>query len=351
MLLIMWSMLVLSLPTRNSTARMRAWRALKALGAAVLRDGVYVLPGTEPLRAALDAVAADVRANGGTAQLLQVLPGSDDADDGNFAALFDRSAEYAALLADIHAQHDAIARSQPAALSTPLSGAVAALQKQLDQLQAIDHLPGEASLQAASAMAELQAATIAHLQPDEPSALAGLIERRVSADYLGRRWATRARPWVDRLASAWLIRRFIDPQAHLLWLADVRQCPSDALGFDFDGASFSHVGARVTFEVLLASFELETPALRRLGALVHRLDVGGAPVPEAEGVERVLAGMRAALLDDDALFMAAAGVFEGLWTAFEADAAAIISSTVTDNVTDNVTGKVTGQVGHGGSKT
>jgi hypothetical protein len=78
-----------------------------------------------------------------------------------------------------------------------------------------------------------------------------------------------ASTWVDRLASAWLIRRFIDPGAHLLWLASPADCPPDALGFDFDGATFSHVGVRVTFEVLLPSFGLETPALQRLGALVH----------------------------------------------------------------------------------
>ena len=305
----MWSMLVLSLPTRNSTARMRAWRALKALGAAVLRDGVYLLPETPALRQALEQVAAAVRASQGSAQVLRVEPNG----AGEFAALFDRGRDYAALLAEIAALRDAAPGHSEPALAT----ALAALQRQLDQLQAIDHLPGEASSQAAAAMAGLRAAVTARLQPDEPQASAGPIERRAGADYRGRTWATRARPWIDRLASAWLIRRFIDPRAKFLWLADVRHCPAGALGFDFDGASFSHVGARVTFETLLASFDLETPALRRIGALVHRLDAGGAPVAEADGVERVLAGMRAALLDDDQLFLAAAGVFEGLWTAFE----------------------------------
>ncbi len=307
-------MLVLSLPTRNSTARMRAWRALKSLGAAVLRDGVYLLPDTPALHAALEAVAADVRASEGSARVLRVEPG----DDGEFAALFDRSADYAALLAEIAALRDSLAQQPEAALAS----ASAALQKQRDQLQAIDHLPGQATLQAAAAMAELQAAVRARLQPDEPLAMAGPIARRSLAEHQGRTWATRARPWVDRLASAWLIRRFIDPQARLLWLADVRHCPADALGFDFDGATFSHVGARVSFETLLAAFDLETPALRRLGALVHRLDAGGAPVPEADGVERVLWGMRAALANDDQLFLAAAGVFEGLWMAFTEQAPA-----------------------------
>ena len=80
--------------------------------------------------------------------------------------------------------------------------------------------------------------------------------------------------------------------------------------------------SRVTFEVLLASFELQQPALHRLGAIVHFLDAGGIAPPEAAGVERVLAGMRCAIADDDQLFIASASIFEGLWVAFDKDPAA-----------------------------
>ena len=142
-----------------------------------------------------------------------------------------------------------------------------------------------------------------------------------TAQYRNRVWATRRRPWVDRLASAWLIRRFIDPQARFLWLKSPADCPKRALGFDFDGATFTHSGAMVTFETLLASFGLQTPALLRLGVVVHALDAGGVIPPEAAGVERVLAGMRDAISDDDQLVLAAAGVFEGLLVAFEKEQA------------------------------
>jgi hypothetical protein len=135
-------------------------------------------------------------------------------------------------------------------------------------------------------------------------------------------WATRRRPWVDRLASAWLIRRFIDPQARFVWLKSPADCPKRAIGFDFDGATFTHSGAMVTFETLLASFGLRAPALLRLGVLVHGLDAGGVMPAEAAGVERVLSGMRDAIADDDQLLLAAAGVFEGLLVAFERDQAA-----------------------------
>ena len=101
------------------------------------------------------------------------------------------------------------------------------------------------------------------------------------------------------------------------WTASPADCPPDALGFDFDGATFSHAGVRVTFEVLLASFGLETPALQRLGALVHFLDVGGVQPPESVGIESALAGLRDTIGDDDQLLNFASTVFDGLLASFE----------------------------------
>ncbi len=308
-----WHLLVLSLPTANATARMRAWRALKACGAAVLRDGVYALPDGDDHLRTLAAIAADVREHGGTARLLHAQAQGED-----FAPLFDRSAEYGSLLADIGARH-------------PLRGAKAQagavqharrLRRAFDQLAAIDYFAGHAQRQTALALLGLERALAQAQSPGEPHAtVRDAVPRRDRAAYRGRTWATRRRPWVDRLASAWLIRRCIDSQARFLWLKTAADCPKAAVGFDFDGAEFSHVGPRVTFETLLAAFELETPALRRLGVLVHGLDTGGVLPPEAAGVERILAGMREAIADDDRLLLAAAGVFEGLLIAFEKDAA------------------------------
>ena len=122
---------------------------------------------------------------------------------------------------------------------------------------------------------------------------------------------------VDRVASAWLIRRFIDPNARFLWLKTPQDCPVDAIGFDFDGAAFTHTGQRVTFEVFVASFDLGTnPALARLGVLVHTLDVGGVPVPEAAGFEAILTGVRASGADDDQVLAAMMPVLDALYTAF-----------------------------------
>ncbi len=306
--------LILSLPTENATVRMRAWRALKASGSAVLRDGVYLMPEFDTCRATLEAVATDVQAAGGTAYVIRI----EEPEGANFAALFDRSADYAGLLADVAQVREAL--TSDTALATLKQ--TRKLRKVFASLAEIDFFPGEAYKQADAALQDLELAAARVLSPDEPHPVEGAIGRLQLGDYQGRTWATRRRPWVDRLACAWLIRRFIDPQARLLWLASPADCPADALGFDFDGATFSHVGARVTFEVLLASFSLESLALRRLGMLVHYLDVGGVQPPETAGVESVLAGLRDAIVEDDQLLAAASSVFDGLLGSFDKEVTA-----------------------------
>ncbi len=304
----LYTLLILSLPTDNTTPRMRAWRALKAAGATVLRDGVYALPSADEHRRTLESVAADVNASGGQARVWSSAQCEED-----LRPLFDRSEGYAAWLAEAHRLRAALEAASP----PDASRSVQRLRRTFEQLVAIDFFPGEAQRQAAQVLQATEEALRRALAPDEPQPLSGAIRLQDRQRFRGRTWATRARPWVDRLASAWLIRRFIDPQARFVWLASPADCPKRAVGFDFDGATFTHVGARVTFETLLATFDLETSSLQRLGMIVHALDAGGIRPPEAAGVERVLAGMREAIADDDALLQAAAGVFEGLYFAFE----------------------------------
>lgn len=310
--------LILSLPTENATARQRIWRALKASGAAVLRDGVYLMPARDDCRTTLVSLSAEVNESGGTAYVLRV----EEADGADFVTLFDRSNDFATLLAEVGQVRQALTAD------TVQDGLRRArkLRKSFTALADIDFFPGEAQKQANSGLLELEQACARALSPDEPTARDEHIARLQVADYQGRIWATRARPWVDRLASAWLIRRFIDPAASFRWLAAPAECQPDALGFDFDGATFSHIGSRVTFEVLAASFALALPAITRLGQLVHFLDVGGAPPPEAAGVESVLAGLRETIGDDDQLLVAASCVFDGLLVAFQKELPAKITT-------------------------
>ncbi|WP_137822227.1 chromate resistance protein ChrB domain-containing protein [Pseudomonas sp. D(2018)] len=303
-----WLSLVLTLPTANATARMRAWRALKACGAAVLRDGVYLLPDSDVCRTALAAIERDILSIQGTAYLLPIH----DPQGERFIPLFDRAEDYAALRAEIE-----VCRGQLTAENALASTRqIRKLRKSFTQLAAIDFFPGRAGQDVDVALQGLETALSRALSADEPCSHDQPIPVLRRQDYQGRLWATRKRPWVDRLASAWLIRRYIDDGARILWLDSPHDCPADALGFDFDGATFSHVGNRVTFETLQASFELNAPSLGKVAALVHYLDVGGVQPLEAAGIERVLAGLRESISDDDQLLTAASAIFDGLLTAF-----------------------------------
>lgn len=306
-----WCLLVISLPGRQGTARMRVWRALKAAGAAVLRDGVYLLPRSEGARAAFAEQAKVVGRAGGSAHLLD-LEKLEGREEETFRALFDRTPEYARLIERLQRQRARLTpRSRHAARE------IHRLRREYEAVRAVDHFPGPAAAQAEQLLGELEAAIEALSSPGEPHAAGGAITPRRLEDYRGRVWATRSRPWVDRLASAWLIRRFIDPKARFLWLKNPKQCPPKALGFDFDGAEFTHNGSRVTFETLLAAFGLEGDrALVRLGAIVHYLDVGGVPVPEARGLEMVLNGARRRCKTDNALLADSRKTFDDLYGAF-----------------------------------
>ena len=295
---------------------MRIWRALKSLGCAALRDGNYLLPNDPRHAEALRELADECTREGGSAWLMNVTPES-AGEDAAYRQLFDRSEPYALLRAGWKSENRGL-RS--------LSGADLArlrrrCQKEFEALRAVDYFPSEASVEAEAAWTDFSKRIDALLSPDEPRESKGSVPRVDPTAYQGRTWATRRRLWVDRVASAWLIRRFIDPAAKFRWLATPSECPKSAVGFDFDGATFTHVGDRVTFETLLDSFSLENDAaLARLGTIVHALDIGGEPVAEAAGFEAVIAGARERVADDDALLLEMSAVLDSLYRHFQREA-------------------------------
>ena len=307
-----WLLFVATLPGQNGGLRVRFWRQMKAAGAAILRDGVYLLPHREDLKGALEELRAELIAAGGNGYVLQ-LPKQDAESEREWLGLFDRTDAYGECRAEVEGLLKHLPKAEAEARRS-----LRAWQKSLEAIIAIDYFPGEAREQAQRAASEVEARLTRHYSPDEPLPARGAIARLTKRDHQGRRWATRRRPWVDRVASAWLIRRFIDKDASFVWLADVRRCPKDALGFDFDGARFTHVGDKVTFEVLLHAFALERDtALQRLGEMVHVLDVGGEPTAEASGFEAVLAGARARIEDDDSLLTEMGNVLDSLYAHFQ----------------------------------
>lgn len=312
----MWSALLLTLPTHPNAVRLRVWRALKGLGCGALRDGAYVLPQAQA--ALFDPLVAEVRTHGGQASVFE-LSTRDETQHAEVLALFDRSDAYGEWRTQVQELAASLASLEETEARRRWRGVAEALQG----LRRIDYYPGAAADQAQAELDTLRQALDRRFSRGEPVARASHgIPRLDPRKFLGKCWATRARPWVDRLACAWLIRRFIDPQARFVWLTDpgdpagATTAPRGALGFDYDGAHFTHVGSRVSFEVLLASFGLDAdPRLQRIARAVHFLDIGGIPVPEAAGLEAVLSGLREIHADDDQLNLAAANVFDALYAA------------------------------------
>jgi len=282
---------------------MRVWRSLKASGAATIRDGVYLLPITHSEK--FEAIAQDVISEQGSAYIFQ----AEAPLNLEIASLFNRNEEYEAIrkqLVDLN-------QNQNESEKKELLKQVRKLRKSFDALVEIDYYPSETQGQTLNELVSLEHSIARLGEINEPVFTQAKIKRLLKKDYQNRVWATRKHPWIDRLASAWLIKNFIDESPQLIWLESPFECPAHALGYDFDGAAFTHIDNFVTFEVLLHSFELETPALKKIAEIVHYLDVGGFEPPEAIGIEKVIQGLRSQISNDDQLFELANYIFDGLY--------------------------------------
>jgi hypothetical protein len=309
---ILWLLLVTNLPGHNPTLRMRTWRALKSAGAGLLRDGAYLLPDAAASREVLEAQGAEIKSAGGSAHLLS-FEATSAAQQTEFTDLFDRTADYAQAIQRLDALKGKLKKLDEPDTRQQL----ASIAREVSALVARDFFPGEPRKQIEAALADTEGAINARFAPDEPHPARYKIRLRDVNDYRGRTWATREHLWIDRVASAWLIRRFIDREAKFVWLKHTKECPKRAVGFDFDGGEFTHVDSKVTFEVLVASFALDQDVgLARLGALVHHLDVGGIPIAEGPGFATIMAGARKLQADDDALLKAMTPVLDSLYAEY-----------------------------------
>jgi hypothetical protein len=302
-----WLVMVAQLPTEDPASRMRVLRTLESLGAAVIREGAYVLPDTPPNRQSLDALAEYVGKTAGGAHVLQVTAASPQ-QAKFFTRLFDRSARYAELVKTVESLQAGYGQADPSAISRVLHKQ----SRELDAIMALDFFPNEARERAQKALAEAQAAVHKLLFPAQTAA-----SLEVQESFQRRIWATRKPLWADRLACAWLIRRFIDPEAKLVWLDKAEPVPAKALGFAFEGAHFANSGARVSYEEMLARLDLaKNAALARIGSIVHFLEVRGTPVPEALGVQTLLQGALRRATKEDELLGEAEKTFDLLYEAY-----------------------------------
>lgn len=302
-----WLVAVAQFPLEDPATRMKILRTLDALGAGVLREGVFLFPDLPDNRQALERLASYLQKGGGAMHVIQAVAASPAQQDA-FRSLFDRSSRYEDLSKTVRSLKVGFGVADPAAISRVLHKQ----RREFESISALDFFPSASHEAAKSILAEAEAEVKSLLFPTQ--AAAGLAP---GEKLLQRTWATRKPLWADRLACAWLIRRFVDPEGQVVWLDKAQAVPPDAVGFSFDGAHFGNSETRVSFEEMLVKLELaKNSALVKIGGIVHYLEVKGAPVAEAAGVQLLLQGAARRSNSEDELLQEAEKTFDLLYEAY-----------------------------------
>ena len=298
-----WLLLLLSLPPRPSSLRVRAWRRLKALGAVALKSGAYLLPFSPDRYEQFQWLAQEIQKDRGEATLLKV-DRVENMKHLEVVRLFHeaRNVDYASLT-DRYRKLGSGKRPRAAE-------ELARLARELDRLADIDFFEAPGRQQA------LRAREAAERRVTGPPKGGARPAGRLDLETLqGRRWATRPRPHVDRIASAWLIKRFLDPAAEFVFAA-ADEMPAGAIPFDMAGVEFGHQGDSCTFETLLHRSGLRDRRLAAIAEIVHEADLrdGKFQRDEARGVDLLLRGLLAAVKDDQEALAQGLTLFDGLYS-------------------------------------
>ena len=305
-----WLAYITTLPTEDPAARMRVLRTLESLGCAVMREGVFLLPDTPAARQGLTSLSDHIARINGSACLLSVTS-LDESQTQQFLGFFDRTHKYNDLIKTVESLKAGFGISDPVSIMRLLNKH----KREYEIISTLDFFPSEARDRAARALAEAEQAVHTLMFPEAHKKTGTIVT--TGKQYFQRTWATRKPLWADQLASAWLIRRFIDAEATLLWLDKNQECPASAVGFAFTGATFSNSKDKVTFEEILASFKLDqNTALARIGALIHALNAGETKVAEAAGVQTLLQGAVRRNDSEDRLLAEAEMTFDLLYEAY-----------------------------------
>jgi len=315
-----WLVLIHQLPPKPPYLRVKVWRRLQALGAVPIKNSVYVLPNTDDAREDFEWVLREIQQEGGEASLCEarLVDGlTDDEVRTSFQAA--RESDYRGLATEIRTFARQTLSHRTRDLSpekhAQVEGALTRFRKRFADIGRIDFFgaPGRETVEGLLTDLERQLGAETSSRRTPATAL-----RRV-ADVQGCVWVTRAGVHIDRIASAWLIRRFIDRTARFKFVPSRGYRPEpDELRFDMFDAEFTHQGDLCTFEVLLRDFGLADPGLGPLAEIVHDIDVKEAKFgrPETAGVEHLIAGIAWTNPDDEGRLAQGGAVFDGLYGFF-----------------------------------
>jgi hypothetical protein len=308
-----WLLLLHQLPRQPDYLRVKVWRRLQRLGAVSIKNAVYALPRSEERNEDLQWVMREIVAAGGEATLVEANLVQGLRDD-EVEALFNqaRDADYEELVEQVRAAARLLPKRGKLKddARKKLESELARLQRRLEEIAAIDFFHASSRETAAGLLEELRGKlAIAPASTSEPEA----------ETYRGRTWVTRKGIHVDRMASAWLIRRFIDPKATFKWVAPKGYVPeAGELRFDMFEAEFTHVGHRCSFEVLMQRTGQKDRALQAIAEIVHDIDIKDERYqrPETAGVASLVAGIALTSAADDERLARASAALDQLYEVF-----------------------------------
>jgi len=309
-----WLLLIHQVPPKPNYFRVKIWRRLQRLGAVAIKNSVYVLPRSDQALEDLEWVRREIAEGGGDASICEArfVEGlSDEQVEALFHAA--RDADYVQLAEDVRRLFDTLPAGREIAEEQRRQAASehARLERRFAEIAGIDFF-GAAGREAVDGLlAGLGQRLRAQVRP---SAAAG--EARQRSDVHGRTWVTHRGIHIDRIASAWLIRRFIDPAAKFKFVPGKGYRPEHGeLRFDMFEAEYTHEGDQCTFEVLVRRFHVADAALQPIGEIVHDIDLKDAKFerPESAGIDRLIAGIAMATKDDAERLAQGSGVFDGLY--------------------------------------
>jgi hypothetical protein len=301
-----WLLLIHQLPPKPDYFRVKIWRRLQRIGAVAIKSSVYVLPYTEQASEDFQWLRREVVAGGGEASVCQASF-VDGLSDAQIEALFraQRDVEYAEL---------ARAADDLARTGTREPADVARLERRLAEIVALDHFGAAARRVAEAALDRVRRARSPAAAPRPHTG----DRERAGRAVRGRTWVTRSGVHVDRIASAWLIRRFIDPAARFRFVASGDYHPAvGEVRFDMFEAEYTHEDDRCSFETLLVRFGLADPGLAAIGELVHDVDCkdGKFGRGETAGFERMIEGLVRRHADDAVRVERGAALLDDLYEA------------------------------------
>jgi hypothetical protein len=308
-------MLVHQLPSRPSNLRVRTWRRLQQLGAVAVKQAVYVLPDTPSAREDFEWLKTEIHGEGGTATVFGV-DSVDSLTEDEMIEEFQRSRQeaYLALSRDIEKALKRMSASRRAkdGRAPAARRLLESFQQRFTAIESIDFFGSAGRDRVVTLLAELEERTS---RGKGAKTASGRSSGLGPQDYRQKLWVTRPRPGVDRMASAWLIRRFIDREARFDFVSDPKAVPRDAVPFDMFGVELTHRGENCTFETLCALFGIEDVAVKRIAAIVHDLDLKDARfrAPEAPAIGMVIEGLQLAHADDGELLDQGIALFEALY--------------------------------------